>query len=86
MGGPRAAVDLGLLMRSRGSIVGTVLRPRPIEEKIRATQDFAREVLPLLAAGKVKPVVDAALPLARAREAHERMEKNDSFGKIVLAP
>jgi putative PIG3 family NAD(P)H quinone oxidoreductase len=86
MGGPRATVDLGLLMRSRGSIVGTVLRPRPIEEKIRATQDFAREVLPLLAAGRVKPVVDAALPLARAREAHERMEKNDSFGKIVLAP
>ena len=86
MGGPRATVDLGLLMRSRGSIVGTVLRPRPIEEKIRATQDFAREVVPLLAAGKVKPVVDAALPLSRAREAHERMEKNDSFGKIVLAP
>ncbi len=86
MGGPKAAVDLGLLMRSRGSFIGTVLRPRPLEEKIRATQDFAREVLPLLAAGRVKPVVDAALPLARAREAHERMERNDSFGKIVLTP
>jgi NADPH2:quinone reductase len=85
MGGPKAQLDLGLLMRARGSIHGTVLRPRPLEEKIAATQAFGREVLPLIAAGKVKPVVDAVLPAARAREAHERMEKNDSFGKIVLA-
>jgi len=86
MGGPKATIDLSLLMRARGAIVGTVLRPRPLEEKIRATQDLGRDVLPLLAAGKVKPVVDAALPLARVREAHERMEKNDSFGKLVLLP
>jgi putative PIG3 family NAD(P)H quinone oxidoreductase len=85
MGGPKVQLDLGLLMRARGSIVGTVLRPRPLEEKIAATQAFGRDVLPLIAAGKVKPVVDAVLPAARAREAHERMEKNDSFGKIVLA-
>jgi len=84
MGGPRAQLDLGLLMRARGSIHGTVLRPRPLEEKIAATQAFGRDVLPLIAAGRVKPVVDALLPAARAREAHERMEKNDSFGKIVL--
>jgi NADPH2:quinone reductase len=85
MGGPKAQLDLGLLMRVRGSITGTVLRPRPLEEKIAATQAFGRDVLPLIAAGKVRPVVDAVLPAARAREAHERMEKNDSFGKIVLA-
>jgi putative PIG3 family NAD(P)H quinone oxidoreductase len=84
MGGPKAQLDLGLLMRARGSIHGTVLRPRPLEEKIAATQAFGRDVLPLIAAGKVKPVVDAVLPAARAREAHERMERNDSFGKIVL--
>jgi NADPH2:quinone reductase len=84
MGGPKAQLDLGLLMRARGSIVGTVLRPRPLEEKIAATQAFGRDVLPLIAAGKVKPVVDCVLPAARAREAHERMERNDSFGKIVL--
>ena len=84
MGGPKAQLDLGLLMRVRGSITGTVLRPRPLEEKIAATQAFGRDVLPLIAAGRVKPVVDALLPAARAREAHERMEANDSFGKIVL--
>jgi putative PIG3 family NAD(P)H quinone oxidoreductase len=85
MGGPKVQLDLGLLMRARGSITGTVLRPRPLEEKIAATQAFARDVLPLITAGRVKPVVDCVLPAARAREAHERMEKNDSFGKIVLA-
>ncbi|BDG03915.1 NAD(P)H-quinone oxidoreductase [Anaeromyxobacter oryzae] len=84
MGGAKPTVDLSLLMRARGSIVGTVLRPRPLEEKIAATQSFARDVLPLVAAGKVKPVVDAVLPADRAREAHERMEKNESFGKLVL--
>jgi len=86
MGGPRGPVDLGALMRSRASIVGTVLRPRQLDEKIRATQDFARDVLPLVAAGRVKPVVDGTFPLSRAREAHERMEKNESFGKLVLVP
>jgi putative PIG3 family NAD(P)H quinone oxidoreductase len=86
MGGPKAALDLGLLMRARGSLVGTVLRPRPLDEKIRATQDFGRDVLPLLAAGRVRPVLDSALPMARAREAHERMERNESFGKLVLVP
>ena len=84
MGGGKPVVDLGLLMRSRGSIVGTVLRPRPLEEKIAATQAFARDVLPLVAQGKVRPVVDAVLPAAAAREAHERMERNESFGKLVL--
>jgi putative PIG3 family NAD(P)H quinone oxidoreductase len=85
MGGAKATLDLSLLMRTRATIVGTVLRPRPLEEKIAATQAFARDVLPLVAAGRVKPVVDAVLPAARVREAHERMERNESFGKLVLA-
>jgi putative PIG3 family NAD(P)H quinone oxidoreductase len=85
MGGPKAQLDLSLLMRKRAEVVGTVLRPRPLEEKIRATRLFAKDVLPLFAAGKVKAVVDAELPLERAREAHERMERNDSFGKLVLS-
>jgi putative PIG3 family NAD(P)H quinone oxidoreductase len=86
MAGPKAQLDLGLLMRKRGEVIGTVLRPRPLEEKIRATRLFAKDVLPLLAQGKVKPIVDAVFPLERVREAHERMERNDSFGKLVLAP
>jgi NADPH2:quinone reductase len=86
LGGAKAQLDLGLLLRTRATVVGTVLRPRPLEEKIAATRAFARDVLPLVAAGKVKPVVDAVLPLSAAREAHERMERNDTFGKLVLEP
>ncbi len=85
MGGPKATLDLSRLMRTRASFVGTVLRPRPLEEKIAATQAFARDVLPLLARGLVKPVVDAVVPAAQVREAHERMERNESLGKLVLA-
>jgi len=85
MGGAKPTLDLSLLMRARAAILGTVLRPRPLEEKIAATQAFAKDVLPLVAAGKVKPVVDAVLPAAKVREAHERMERNESFGKLVLA-
>jgi NADPH2:quinone reductase len=84
MGGPKASVDLGTLMRARGRIVGTVLRPRPLYEKIQATQAFARDVLPLLAAGRVKPVLDRTWPAEQVHEAHEQLEKNDSFGKVVL--
>jgi putative PIG3 family NAD(P)H quinone oxidoreductase len=85
MGGAGAAVDYRRLMQARASIVGTTLRMRAIEEKIAATQAFARDVLPLVAAGRVRPVVDVVLPAERAREAHERMERNESFGKIVLS-
>ncbi len=85
LGGAKPTLDLSALMRTRGTVVGTVLRPRPLEEKIAATQAFAREVLPLVAAGKVKPVVDSVLPAASVRAAHERMDRNESFGKIVLA-
>ncbi len=84
LGGPKATVDLGVLMRARGRIVGTVLRPRPLFEKIQATQAFARDVLPLVAAGRVKPVLDRAWPASQVKEAHEQLERNDSFGKVVL--
>jgi putative PIG3 family NAD(P)H quinone oxidoreductase len=85
MGGPKAQVDLGKVLQLRATVVGTTLRMRPLEEKIAATQSFARDVLPLVASGRVKAVVDSSIPMSRAREAHEKMEKNDSFGKLVLA-
>lgn len=86
MGGAQASLDLSLLLRRRAAVVGTVLRPRTLDERIRATRLFARDALPLVAAGRARPLVDATYPLERAREAHERMERNDSFGKLVLLP
>jgi putative PIG3 family NAD(P)H quinone oxidoreductase len=86
MGGPSAAIDLGTLLRRRLSVIGTVLRARPLEQKIDATRRFAREVVPLLAARRVRAVIDGALPLEQVAEAHRRMEANDSFGRLVLVP
>jgi NADPH:quinone reductase-like Zn-dependent oxidoreductase len=71
-------------MRQRVQITGTVLRARPLEEKIAAVQQLARHVVPLLARGTLRPVVDRVLPLARAAEAHGYMASNDGFGKVVL--
>ncbi|MEO0323553.1 MAG: NAD(P)H-quinone oxidoreductase [Myxococcota bacterium] len=85
VGGRKGEVDLGLLLRKRATWIGTVLRTRPLEEKATLIQRFAREVLPLLEDGTLKPVVDAVLPMAEAAEAHRRMEANATFGKLVLA-
>ena len=64
---------------------GTVLRSRPIEEKIALTNQIKRHVLPLIASGAIKPVVDTVFPLAEAAEAHRHMESNANFGKIILS-
>jgi NADPH:quinone reductase len=84
LGGPSAPLDLGLVMRKRLTIVGTMLRARPLEEKIAVTQQFAARVVPWLARGRVKPVLDQVFPLGDARAAQERMASNLGFGKVVL--
>ena len=84
LGGARAEMDWGIVMRKRLRIMGTVLRSRSAEEKARAVRLFERQVVPLLASGAVRPVVDSVFDLDDVRRAHERMESNESFGKIVL--
>ena len=85
MGGGTAEVSLGLVMRKRLMIRGTMLRSRSIAEKIEATENFGREVLPLLAARTIQPVVDCVMPLEKAADAHRLMESNQTVGKIVLS-
>jgi NADPH2:quinone reductase len=82
--GAKSEIDLGLLMRKRAAIIGTMLRARSIEEKAEAIRRFAAAVLPLLSHGKIRPAIDHVYPVDRVREAHERMESNGSVGKIVL--
>jgi len=84
MAGARAEVDLAALMRKRAELRGTVLRSRPIEEKILATRALERHMVPLFAAGALRPVIDRVLPLAQAAEAHRLVQTNDTFGKVVL--
>ncbi|MDT4896219.1 MAG: NADPH:quinone reductase [Acidobacteriota bacterium] len=83
-GGATAALPFGVVMRKRLRITGTMLRARSVEEKARATRRFAAHVLPLLAREIVRPVIDKVYRMDEVREAHERMESNASFGKIVL--
>jgi NADPH2:quinone reductase len=83
-GGARVEVDLGLLLRRRIHLFGTVLRSRPLEEKIALAREFSNAVIPLVSSGRIKPVVDSVFPFDAIRAAHERMEENASFGKIVL--
>ena len=83
--GREVELPLGLLLARRATLIGTVLRSRPLEEKVLLARAFEREVLPLFEAGRLRPVVDEVLPVARIREAHERMERNETFGKIVVA-
>jgi putative PIG3 family NAD(P)H quinone oxidoreductase len=85
MAGPRTEIDLAVLLHKRVSITGTVLRARPLEEKIAATREFSRHVVPLLARGAVKPVVDRVLPLEKAAESHAYLASNEGFGKVVLS-
>jgi putative PIG3 family NAD(P)H quinone oxidoreductase len=84
MAGTRADVDLGVLMRKRVELRGTVLRSRPLEEKILAARALERHLVPLLASGALRPVVDRVLPLAHAADAHRIVQKNETFGKVVL--
>ncbi len=84
MAGAKTELDLGLVLRKRVRILGTVLRARPLEEKIAAMRAFEAQVVPLLARGAVKPIIDCVMPLADAAKAHERMASNAGFGKIVL--
>jgi NADPH:quinone reductase len=82
--GATAQFNMGLLLRKRLTIVGTVLRARPLEEKIALARDFATHAIPLFDAGLLKPVIDRVVPFAEIRAAHELMESNGTFGKIVL--
>lgn len=82
--GSQSTLDIGLVMSKRLTLHGTVLRSRRQEEKATAVHLFAKHVVPLLADGLVRPVIDRIYKLSEVREAHLRMESNQNFGKIVL--
>ena len=84
LGGSKADFDFLPMMMKRITIMGSTLRPRSVEEKGAIAADLAREVWPLLDAGRIAPLIDSTFPLARAAEAHARMESSAHIGKIVL--
>jgi len=83
-GGPKATANFANLMRKRLHHTGSTLRPRSVAEKAAIARGLEEKVLPLLAAGRIKPVIDSTYPLAQAAAAHARMETSQHIGKIVL--
>jgi NADPH:quinone reductase len=84
LGSSRLTVDLMRLMLKRLTHTGSTLRARAVADKASIAQAAEKNVLPLLASGRVKPLIDSTFPLAQASAAHARMEGGKNIGKIVL--
>ncbi len=84
MGGVQANVNLGMLMSKRISMRGCTLRTRTLEEKLAVMRRFATCVLPLLASGKVKPVIEQVYAMEEVGKAHVEMGENKNFGKLIV--
>ncbi len=84
IGGSTAEINLGTVMRNRLQLIGSVMRPQSIDEKIAITQRFMERWLPELKRGTLQPIIDTVFSLAQAQQAHEYMEANRNFGKIIL--
>jgi NADPH:quinone reductase len=82
--GPKVTVDLRRLMLKRLTHTGSTLRARPVADKAAIARAVEAKVWPLLEAGKVRPVIDSTFPLAKASDAHARMETSLHIGKIML--
>ncbi len=83
--GPRAEIDLNLVMRRRLTLTGSTLRPQSVAAKARIAAELRREAWPLLAQGRLRPVIAQEFPLAEAARAHAALEAGGVVGKIVLA-
>ncbi len=85
MGSATADFPLGMLMPKRAALIGTVLRSRPIEQKIEANQSFISELLEFFNTGQLHPVVDSTYEMDQIAQAHEYMATNANVGKILIS-
>ncbi|MYR85835.1 zinc-binding dehydrogenase [Streptomyces sp. SID685] len=83
-GGAKGELNIGALLHKRAAVTATSLRARPVEEKTAIVAAVREHVWPLLAAGRVRPVVDRELPMAQAAEAHRVVEESGHIGKVLL--
>ncbi|SFI84534.1 NAD(P)H-quinone oxidoreductase [Caulobacter sp. UNC279MFTsu5.1] len=84
LAGPVLEVPVMKIMQKRAVITGSTLRPRSADEKARLAAEIERVVWPWIAAGKLKPVIDATFPLEEAAAAHAHLEAGEHVGKVVL--
>ncbi len=85
LGGQRVSVSLGAMMVKRVSLINTVMKTRPLDEKIALARVLERRLLPLFARSELRAEVDTVFPLERLADAHRAMEANANFGKLVIA-
>ncbi|HYJ52505.1 MAG TPA: NAD(P)H-quinone oxidoreductase [Allosphingosinicella sp.] len=83
-GGATGELNIVKVMQRRLTLTGSTLRPRSAQFKALVADELSRAVWPHVEAGKLKPVIDSTFPLAKAAEAHRRMESGEHVGKIVL--
>lgn len=84
LGGRKGELDLGALLAKRATVAATTLRSLPLGQKAEIVEGVREQVWPLIAAGKVRPVVDRRLPITDAAEAHRLVESNEHVGKVLL--
>jgi putative PIG3 family NAD(P)H quinone oxidoreductase len=82
--GPRAEIDLSAVLGKRLRLIGSLLRSRPVPEKTEIVRAFKKQFWSHLEDGRIQPVIDTVLPIARAEEAHQILEQNRNIGKVVL--
>ena len=85
-GGTKAELDLGALLRKRGAVIATALRGRPLEEKASICAGVVEHVWPLVAEGRIRPIVHETVAFSEAATAHRLVEDGDSIGKVLLVP
>lgn len=83
-GGTRGELNIGRLLTKRARVIATSLRPRPVEEKSAICAAVVAHVWPLVADGRIRPVIDCVMPLDKVADAHRRLEASSHTGKIVL--
>ncbi len=84
MGGANAEISLGLLMMKRLRVIGSTLRARPVAAKAVIMSALRERVWPLIESGEIGPIIDEVIPIAETERAHELIESNETFGKVVL--
>ncbi|MCQ8117595.1 NAD(P)H-quinone oxidoreductase [Methylomonas rosea] len=82
--GGKSEINLASVLMKRLTIAGTTLRPRSDEFKAKIAEQLLEKAWPLLESGQLKPIIDSVFPLAKAAQAHERMESSQHIGKIIL--
>src|SRR6202167_2656806 len=84
LGGARAEINMGTILTKRLTLTGSTLRSRTVAQKAEVADAVRKNVWPLLASGRVRPVIFATFPMAEASAAHRLMESSTHIGKIVL--